>query len=409
MARNMDVGSVELELKKLGYEIKKIQGNNIDFIAADRVGALQDLATRFRGRYNPTGGQSSIGRTELPGGVKLNAKPKGGGSGAGSDVTAAAESLQCLYCALHFNGKPFIFRELGSVRRFFKVDARLKAMEALPEDWYKSCMTTAETLKLKYPSKRYTFHRGSRWVNRLETHWKNLNRKEKLFANLNKWSPADIYMVSPVGDRIDFTKAESIMELNTMMMKAIQSQDVIGVSLKKVGARASFSLKNVDDDRPSYKYEGVTIGKKSFFNSQDSYLRFEGGEIQFRKFGSTWQGEIKGKTANMGKISGGPLNTLMRQRGIVLIPQADVTEKTDQLMDLFYKYYNYFEGGMERKAFEEATAGHDMNWWVSKFLSAQFVYEVAQMSKDDQDALVSSMIGYASSQSEMSGPYAKVE
>ena len=68
----MDVGAVELELKKLGYEIKKIQGNNIDFIAADRVGALQDLATKFRGKYNPAGGSSSIGRTELPGGVKLN-------------------------------------------------------------------------------------------------------------------------------------------------------------------------------------------------------------------------------------------------------------------------------------------------------------------------------------------------
>ena len=409
MARNMDVGTVELELKKLGYEIKKIQGNNIDFIAADRVGALQDLATKFRGRYNPTGGSSSIGRTELPSGVKLNAKPKGGGSGAGSDVTAAAESLQCLYCALHFNGQPFVFRQLGSVRRFFKVDARLKAMEALPDDWYKSCMLTAQILKQKYGRKRYTFHRGSRWVNTLETHWKNLNRKEKLFANLNKWSPADIYMVSSVGERIDFTKADTILELNNMMMAAIEAQDVIGVSLKKVGSNPKFSLKNVDDDRPTYKFEKVTVGKKSFFNSQDSYMFFEGGQIQFRKFGSTWQGEIKGKTANMGKISGGPINTLMRQRGILIKPQADVTEKTDELMDLFYKYYEYFEGGMERKAFEEAVAGQDMNWWVSKFLSAQLVYEIDRMDKNGKDDLVTSMIGYAASQSEMSGPYAKVE
>ena len=111
----------------------------------------------------------------------------------------------------------------------------------------------------------------------------------------------------------------------------------------------------------------------------------------------------------MGKISGGPINTLMRQRGIIIKPQADVTEKTAELMDLFYKYYEYFEGGMERKAFEEAVAGQDMNWWVSKFLSAQLVYEIDRMDNNGKDDLVTAMIGYAASQSEMSGPYAKVE
>jgi hypothetical protein len=405
----MDVGAVELELKKLGYEIKKIQGNNIDFIAADRVGALQDLATKFRGKYNPAGGSSSIGRTELPGGVKLNAKPKGGGSGAGSDVTAAAESLQCLYCALHFNGEPFVFRNLGKVRRYFKVDAKLKAMEALPEDWYLSCMTTAKILKQKFPRGKYQFHRGSRWVSTLENHWKKLNRDEKLFSNLNKWSPADIYMVSPTGANIDFTKANNILELNNMMLDAINNGDVIGVSLKKVGSSGTYSLKNVTDERPTYKYEGVTIGKKGFFNSQDSYLRYEGGEIQFRKFGSTWQGEIKGKTANMGKISGGPINALMAKNGIVLIPQADVKEKNDELMDKFFDYYKHFKGDLDRKTFEAAVAGQDFNWWVSKFLSAQLAYEIDKASSATQEKIVSAMLSYASSQSDLSGPYAKVE
>lgn len=193
------------------------------------------------------------------------------------------------------------------------------------------------------------------------------------------------------------------------MLDAINNGDVIGVSLKKVGSSGTYSLKNVTDERPTYKYEGVTIGKKGFFNSQDSYLRYEGGEIQFRKFGSTWQGEIKGKTANMGKISGGPINALMAKNGIVLIPQADVKEKNDELMDKFFDYYKHFKGDLDRKTFEAAVAGQDFNWWVSKFLSAQLAYEIDKASSATQEKIVSAMLSYASSQSDLSGPYAKVE
>ena len=39
----------------------------------------------------------------------------------------------------------------------------------------------------------------------------------------------------------------------------------------------------------------------------DTYIFFDGGEIQFRTFSENkgWQGEIKGETASGGKVSGG--------------------------------------------------------------------------------------------------------
>jgi hypothetical protein len=404
----MDINLLETSLIGMGYTIKNKSGKSINIIVdGDRVGALNDIAAKLGGKYNPKGGSSSIGRTEFAGGANVNAKPKGGGSGAGSDITTMGESAQCVYCAAIWNKKDFSKKSFDSVSNSYDVDTAVdKIIAKLPEHWVDSCSVIADTLYKKYGSKKYKFHRGSPWVDALENHWKRLNKTESQFSNLNKWSPADIYMVSDAGSRIDLTKTKTILELNTVMADALKSGDIIGVSLKLVKNAATIAVKNVSAERHSYKFISLTVGKKGFTNSGDSYILFDGGEIQFRTFGSTWQGEIKGKNANMGKISGGPINTIMKNNGIKLLAQNEIVNKTPKLIKEFYKFYKHFDKTMSETQFETFVNSKDQNWWVSKFLSTQLMYYVDTYK--DKNTIVSALIGYAASESQLSGPYIKV-
>ena len=74
---------LKIQLDKCGYKDLK-QGKSSTTVivelekGGDREGALRKIATKLKGRYNPKGGSSSVGRTEI-GTYKVEAKIKGGG------------------------------------------------------------------------------------------------------------------------------------------------------------------------------------------------------------------------------------------------------------------------------------------------------------------------------------------
>lgn len=400
-------------IKKNKLSVKKLSGNTIDVgVDGDRIQFLLKIAKDLGGKYNPTGGSSSIGRAELDTGVKVQAKPMtGGGSGAGAAVTRTTESAQCAYLAAAYNAKDFSEASIKKVKAKFDTDESLdNILTKVPPQWEDSCIITAKAFKKKYSNKGYVFHRGSSWVNELESHWKLLNRREREFSNLNKWSPADIYAVSSAGQRIELTKTRTILELNQLMKEALASRDIIGISLKQVKGSATIAEKNTKPKPVTYKYDKMSLGLRGFFQSQDGYVYFnDGGKIQFRRFGTTWQGEIKGKTANMGKISGGPIVNLMKRNRIKIKPQKDITKKTPALMKEFYNFYKHFESRpMTYAKFEEEVDQKDMNWYISKWLTAQLLFHIDKQPKKMKDMIVSEMIGYAASESQLSGPYIKI-
>jgi len=337
------------KLESLGYkDIKDVSGSRLNVLidSSDRVGALVELAKKLKGVYNPKGSGSSIGRTEVNSKWTIYVKTKGsGGSGAGAEATRLTESAQCVYCACRWRKLPYTEKNLRASILEAPTDEKINnIVKKLDDDWIRSCSSVAEILFKKYGSKKYHFHRGDIWVDTLENHWKELNKKDPKFANLNKWSPADIYMTTVKGRQIDITKSKNILELNDILLKAYTSKDIIGVSLKKVGQSVNFAEKNITTQRPQYKFKDYITGKRGFFLSGDSYILYDGGEIQFRRFGTTWQGEIKGKFANMGKISGGPIaNILKDEFKIDFIPQKDILERTDKNMKLFYSFYKDVE------------------------------------------------------------------
>jgi len=341
----------------------------------------------------------------------------GGGSGAGSEVTKLGESAQAVYCQAKWAGSKTYSKE--DIRKAYPqsdTDETLSNIEnKLTEDWRNSSILGAEELFKNFKGKKYTFHRGSKWVNTLQDHWKKLNREEKAFTNLNKWSPADIYMLSLKGKSVDVTKAKNIVELNNIMLDNIKSKDIIGVSLKIMKGTAHLSYYNVDNQKKVIKFENYTTGTQGFFGGKDVYVYFTvDGKIQFRTFPETFQGEIKGKNANQGKLSYGPIQSVLRKMKLPQLMDVKVLrsglEKNDkEIYDIFYANYKKYskDNNLSIQDFIKETNMKGVSWCFSKFLGCQLIDIIT--TKKAQDSFVTEAISYASSSSDLSGPFVKIE
>lgn len=341
----------------------------------------------------------------------------GGGSGAGADVTKLGESAQAVYAQAKWAGsKTYGKEDIKKAYSKSKTDETLSNIEnKLNEDWRISSILGAEELFKNFKNKQYTFHRGSDWVNKLQDHWKKLNRIEKAFTNLNKWSPADIYMVTPKGEKVDFTKAKNIVELNNIMLENIQSRDIIGVSLKIMKGSAHLSYYNVDVKKKVIKFESYTTGTQGFFGGKDVYVYFTvDGKIQFRTFPETFQGEIKGKNANQGKLSYGPIQSVLRKLKLpqltdVRVLRSGLEKKDMQIYEIFYSNYKKYskDNKLTIKEFMKEADEKGVSWCFSKFLGCQLIDIIT--TKKAQDLFVTEAISYASSSSDLSGPFIKLE
>jgi len=341
----------------------------------------------------------------------------GGGSGAGADVTKLGESAQAVYAQARWTGsKTYNKNDIKKAYSQSDTDETLSNIEnKLTEDWRISSILGAEELFKNFKSKKYTFHRGSKWVNTLQDHWKKLNREEKAFTNLNKWSPADIYMVSPKGEKVVVTKSKNIVELNNIMLDNIKSKDIIGVSLKIMKGSAHLSYYNVDNKKKVIKFENYTTGTQGFFGGKDVYIYFTvDGKIQFRTFPETFQGEIKGKNANQGKLSYGPIQSLLRKLKLPQLMDVKVLrsglEKNDlKIYEIFYANYKKYskDNKLSMKEFIKENNEKGVSWSFSKFLGCQLIDII--ISKKAQDNFVTEAISYASSSSDLSGPFLKLE
>ena len=427
MATPKSRDQVKVSLDQAGYTDLKDGGTQKTVVVqlprgGDREGTLRDIEKKFKtkygARYNPSGGSSSVGRTELTGQFYIECKIKGGGgSGAGSDLTKLTESAQCVYNAACYAKKPYTHAGLKGASAKYDVDERIdNVLTKLPDDWVVSSKMIAATLKKKFPKTTYKHHRGSTWVNRLYAHYRELNKEAgKPFGDENKWNPADIWMVTPAGESAlqALLRTKTLVELNEMLIDYYGKKDIVGVSLKKAVGTVNFKEVNVSKLRPTFKFESMTSGLRGFFDSGDAYLMFDGGKAQFRKFGTTWQAELKGKNANMGKMSGGPVKALVDLIGgptVNFVPQRDIKDRTDENVEQFYKWYTACPDTpkMEYYDFYKEVMKKDMNWYVSKILSAQIVAIVSAFDAKKKDRFASGLVNYAGSESELSGPYAKV-
>ena len=350
----------------------------------------------------------------------------GGGSGAGSEVTAIAESAQALYAQALFSYGSVDNASIEKAYKLSDVSASLEQIKQLPDDWIKSSVVGANILKKNLPKKNVTFHRQSQWVKGLEKHFLNLNKQHNsIFSDINKWSPADIYMVSDKGKSINVASTTTINELNSLLNKALSDGDIIGISLKKIVGNGSFKYYNIGEKKKEISYLNYTLGKTGFFNSKDAYIYFTvDGSIQFRTFPS-FQGEIKGKNAAQGKIGYGSIAALVRLKLGVTAPDINATKnaikrKDDNFLTEFYQLYVKYSNDQKKvKKAEFVGKLYELGdeWILSKYMGSKLI-DIAltatvpskyRTKKSAADIFISSIVEYASSTSDLSGPYAKIE
>ena len=348
---------------------------------------------------------------------------KSTGSGAGAEVTSLGESAQCWYTAVAFNSTissaEDLSKNVGNIRS--KVDTTSSYNDVstkLTDDWIKSSIVIANYMKsmpiFKAKMTQYRFHRGSSMVDKISKMFLSANRADKRFTDINKWTPADIWVATAAGERsiLSASVTQDWVSLNKLIVSLYESKDLIGVSLKKVGTSAKSEVFNYGNNESLTKYTSMKISPKS----KDGYLKFQyktdpNMEIQFRSFDkvSGWQGEIKGKFASGGKIGGGNVAAIVYRIAGVKLSSSDAKQIANKVKAndpsittsilQFAKRLNVQVDDPNQK---------DQDWKYSKYLTLEFLSVFSKLSTEKQNKIIKEIVGYASSSTETSVVFIKI-
>jgi len=388
--------------------------NNVDKVAFDS-GDL-DTAFYLNRKFKKVFLTKDAEEITLKDVMKTSMFGGGRGSGGGAENTDITECMQCVYCSEMQSGvKPedIDFKALKS--KDFEIDTQLSKIEAaLDDSWIESSTLIAELMKKKMSGK-FTYHKGSPLVKDIEGKFKELNRKEKAFSNINKWSPADIWAVKK-GYTPNFSQFETLGEFNNHFKEMYDAKNLVGISLKKAKGSVPFGEYNITGFiRRPVTFGGYTLYTRDFFNSKDMYFQMKGaGNIQLRTFGNfQFQGEVKGRTAAAGKIGGGIILAILEKiTGIsnklsAKQVKALASKPTPQFLQEFYELYLSLETKkkMEQEEFNKLLDKEKPDFLYSKYWAMFIVSSMINSRK--QNEVCDAIAGYASASSDLSGPYAK--
>lgn len=360
------------------------------------------------------------------------------GSGGGADATALFEGAACWVTAYRYSLRKDIdteylitLEDLKAVSSSVSTDRSVEEIhQFLMNDsaWMKSSIRTANKLysAQKYRNSNFIFHRGTGIVNTVENHFKKVNKEDgSPFANINKWTPADIYMCDCHFDTKMITDEMTFQGgLNKVLLDLINDKKLIGVSLKKVEtSSATLTEHNFTRASLTVKKPFESVGSKTLMNSMDIYLFGQGYRIQFRatdKEGKTWQGEMIGKAAKHGKIGGGVMNYILetvygKGNGIwreyasaaAVSTAARTGALDDRIRELAQKNSQYVMDQGESVDLE-LISGMRPQWKFSKYIGLTLVDILMSGSKKDRDEITTRIYLYATSASDSSAPYIKV-
>ena len=360
------------------------------------------------------------------------------GSGGGADATALFEGAACWMTAYRYSLRKDIdpeyivtLEDLQAVSDSVDTDKPLAVIhEFLINDpaWMKSSIRTANKLygATKYRNTKFKFHRGTSIVNTVENHFKKVNAADgRPFSNINKWTPADIYMCSHDFDTSIITD-EMVFQggINKVLLDLIEQKQLIGVSLKKVEtATANLTEHNFTRASLTVKKPFVSVGSKSLMGSMDVYVKGQGVSVQFRatdKEGKTWQGEVMGSSAKHGKVGGGVMNYIMEAvygsgKGVwsqypsaaevSVAARGNALDK--KIFDLAKKNAQYVCAPGEEIDLEEIS-NMRTQWKFAKYIGLLVVDRMMSGSKEERDEITTRIYLYATSASDNSAPYIKI-
>ena len=390
-------------------------------------------------------GLSALEKTEMFGST--------GGSGAGAKETALAECAVAWFSAVRFNSSKDLTEipsdsEFAAVSHLVDTDKDLDEIKEYLDGniaWVMSITKTANKLWDEIKVRNgYKWHRGGKFVAMLNDHFKKINNDKDYydhppFANLNKWSPADVWACECSVTKDQLTAATSFQSYNAYLKEMIDKKILYGISLKKA-ASSSITLSKVNYTltRPTASFDSIYA--KSF-ESLDVWMYTQGKigiEVQFRDTSGgsdlTWQGEAIGSAAKHGKIGGGVYSKIIEEvTGSHLYTDADfqtikTKAKGGRLTDDFVSLANkgtvkeYVNGqknpnkpanyevpeiNAELVEYHYNRTKHKGQWVFSKYMGMLLIDKMMSMKLDDRNKVSNLIAQYATSQHTLSAPFLK--
>ena len=380
-----------------------------------------------------------------------------GGAGAGptSDATKTAhqESAQAVALGLSAKLNRILKVEDLTSENMKKGMATYQGPDSLENvmgivadpSWAKSTVNVTNEIRKGVNLKGLEFHRGSAWVKKLETKFNTLNKtpEGKTFTDINKWNPADIWLVKK---GVDVPEANDLVEFKARLQRAYEENEIVGVSLKKSPKDTKSKGYNVDndydDDILNLKVKELLTSKtNNLFSSKAGFIFYEGqvphindvllsekrgAEMEIRSFKAqdNVNAEIKGKYAAGGKITFGPVNTVLKQMRLPLLThRKDLAAKLDKDKKKDKeKYYgklireiismvhdiNPEIAKAAKKDFKDVAMAMDFPKLSSKYQAIELLHILKKTNAKKRKDFIQHAIRYASSRSELSSVFLKV-
>lgn len=348
------------------------------------------------------------------------------GSGGGAAKTAVQESSQCLVNAIRYNKGSEITEKDLNEKNFARATKRIETTSSLEEmvsfiqgnaSWKTSLISTANALAKQFPG-NFKFYRGKGVATTIDQAAKSCLKYVIGNININKWNPADIWMASDNLDIDSIPQNTDIYKLNKWMKAKYKSKELIGVSLKKSGEDSKLSVYNLKEVERPEKFEGLGPKDTNFFKSLDIYIKYTDGLIQFRNFSNitSWQGEIKSKSAAGGKIGGGGVSTVVYLQGKqdslpeqseVLATCKSADEKTASDLYKKYKSISLLKSKMKEGEFIETFLSAPLSSKTSNYMNIELLNRLSKMSEEERDKFVQGLISYAKSETNLSSVFVK--
>ena len=363
--------------------------------------------------------------------IRINVKPPVGGGYSAAKKTAIAESGQAVYCQYVVDNpgvKVDSVIDSAKLRKAYDkcvtTGASFEEIESMDPDWKKSSIMGALELKTPY-GQGYKYLRGGDMVEKVSKAFSKVKRAQGWYGDLNKWSPADIYIA-----KSGFT-AQKLQEelagittwetLNARMYELLKDKKFIGVSLKKMETGAHLADINFPTDTSTvdFTYESM----ESPMTSTSGYLIMKKGpqtiKVNFRTFTSSggFSGEVLGGSARHGKVGHGAMSNLLKAHGLPELPDNPTSRNTaNQGTDKMAQWVaetsvalGLVDSNQEAEAEMRWKSG-DVNYRQSKYLTVK-LFEIINSIKDrnKKNMLMEDMYRYASSTvTGVSGPYIKL-
>ena len=300
----------------------------------------------------------------------------------------------------------------------------------MDDSWVSSCVKGANELWDKFKglkNKGVKFHRGSSEVKYIEDQFKRVKGKEKVRIDINKWSPADIYVTTNNYRHKCLEEENSLQGLNQCMMHRLvgegQGPIMFGVSLKKI-TQTNARLYTVNVDPKTARDQFYKKFLRTGSDSADLYMEFESGvRIQFRNFAgpkaiSGFQGEVK--EPNQGKIGFGSINLVLKLHKLSQIPNvtdivknkgSEYTALEANVKKIIQATSPSFNETKYVKLLAKKAKDGELDGFMYSMGCAAALYDIITGigSKDKRDQVCEDMLLYASSKSIISAPYYKLE